>query len=70
MGQEPRPDSPLSHQVNIDGTRNILEAMSMSGTARIVFASSAHVYRAGEPPVAENAEVAPSSMEGRHKSLG
>ncbi|KZS69787.1 hypothetical protein A4G29_01540 [Mycobacterium kansasii] len=66
--RSPGPDSHLSHLVNIDGTRNIVEAMSTSGTGRIVFPSSAHVYRAGEPPAAENTEVAPSSMEGRHKA--
>ncbi|ETW22458.1 hypothetical protein MGAST_19970, partial [Mycobacterium gastri 'Wayne'] len=66
--RSPGPDSHLSQQVNIDGTRNILEAMSVSGTGRIVFASSAHVYRTGEPPAAENSEVAPGSIEGRDKA--
>src|ERR1700761_7862478 len=34
-------------EVNIGGTRNVLDAMARSGARRIVFASSAHVYGPG-----------------------
>ena len=30
----------ISHQVNVGGTRNVLDAMAETGTGRIVFASS------------------------------
>ncbi|ARG59906.1 MULTISPECIES: sugar epimerase family protein [Mycobacterium] len=66
--RSPGPDSHLSQQVNIDGTRNILEAMSTSGTGRIVFTSSAHIHRPEAPTAAENAEVAPGSIEGLDKA--
>jgi nucleoside-diphosphate-sugar epimerase/phosphohistidine swiveling domain-containing protein len=41
-------------EVNIGGTRNVLDAMAHSGTRRIVFASSAHVY--GRAEVASEAQ--------------
>src|SRR6185437_10819508 len=34
-------------EANVDGTANVLDAMARSGTRRIVFASSAHVYGPG-----------------------
>lgn len=40
----PGHDDPISHQVNIGGTRNVLDAMAETGARRIVFASTAHVY--------------------------
>ncbi len=38
---------PSDRDVNVGGTRNVLDAMDRSGTRRIVFASSAHVYGPG-----------------------
>lgn len=65
--RSPGPDGRISHQVNIDGTRNVLEAMRKSGTGRIVFTSSAHVYGAGAM-ASENDGIDPSSTEGLHKA--
>jgi nucleoside-diphosphate-sugar epimerase/phosphohistidine swiveling domain-containing protein len=42
---------PGDHEVNIGGTANVLDAVGHSGTRRIVFASSAHVYGIGEDGV-------------------
>ncbi|OBK36174.1 hypothetical protein A5659_19010 [Mycobacterium sp. 1165196.3] len=55
-------------QVNIGGTRNVLDAMAETGSRRIVFASSAHVYGGGEGPKAEDDATAPVSAEGRLKA--
>ncbi|WP_144205761.1 sugar epimerase family protein [Mycobacterium tilburgii] len=45
-----------SHDVNVGGTRNVVRAMSETGTRRIVFASSPHVYgRAGAPKTERDA---------------
>ena len=57
-----------SHQVNVDGTLNVLEAMAESGTRRIVFPSSAHVYGGGDAPKAESDATSPESADGVHKA--
>src|SRR5271157_5829928 len=57
-----------SHQVNVDGTLNLLEAMAESGTRRIVFPSSAHVYGGGDAPKAESDATSPESADGVHKA--
>ena len=36
------PDGRISHEVNVGGARNVLEAMAENGSGRIVFLSSAH----------------------------
>jgi nucleoside-diphosphate-sugar epimerase/phosphohistidine swiveling domain-containing protein len=65
----PGPDERISHQVNIGGTRNVLEAMAESGTRRIVFVSSAHVYAAAaSAPMREHDAVAPASANGLHQA--
>lgn len=55
-------------QVNIGGTRNVLDAMAENHSRRIVFASSAHVYGGGEAPKSEHDATAPVSAEGRLKA--
>ena len=65
----PGPDERISHQVNIGGTRNVLEAMAESGSRRIVFVSSAHVYAAAaSAPMREHDAVAPASANGLHQA--
>jgi nucleoside-diphosphate-sugar epimerase/phosphohistidine swiveling domain-containing protein len=49
------PDDGISEQVNLGGTRNVLDAMAETGAGRIVFTSSAHA-------------LAPASAEGRDKA--
>ena len=66
--KSPGPDDRISHQANIDGTRNVLEAMAETGTGRIVFASSAHVYGAGDAARTEHDRVSPASADGLHKA--
>jgi nucleoside-diphosphate-sugar epimerase/phosphohistidine swiveling domain-containing protein len=60
----PGTDDRISQQVNIDGTHNVLEAMAETGTGRIVFASSAHVYGAATTPATEHDAMTPASSEG------
>jgi nucleoside-diphosphate-sugar epimerase/phosphohistidine swiveling domain-containing protein len=66
--KSPGPDNRISHQVNIDGTRNVLEAMAETGTGRIVFASSAHVYGEKDTPNSEHDALTPLSVDGTHKA--
>ena len=57
--------------INIGGTANVLNAMAQTGTRRIVFASSAHVYgfdRGDCPPLSESECLSPVSAEGREKA--
>jgi nucleoside-diphosphate-sugar epimerase/phosphohistidine swiveling domain-containing protein len=54
-------------EVNIGGIANVLDAVAQTGTRRIVFASSAHVYGIdeGAPPLSEADRLNPVSAEGR-----
>ncbi|MGO9034497.1 NAD-dependent epimerase/dehydratase family protein [Mycobacterium sp.] len=45
-------DRQLAHDVNVGGSANLLEAMTISGCRRIVVASSAHVYGTHPDPTA------------------
>ena len=58
----------VDREVNIGGTANVLDAVAQTGTRRIVFASSAHVYGAdqgGRPLLSETDRLNPVSAEGR-----
>ncbi len=61
-------DDPISGQVNIGGTRNVLDAMAGTGSRRIVFASSAHVYGGGDTPKTEDDAITPVSVDGQFKA--
>lgn len=61
-----KPD--LYHQVNVDGTRILLDQMRIASVKKIVFSSSAATY--GQPkqiPIKENAETAPTNPYGATK---
>ncbi len=67
--QSPGPDDRISDQVNIGGTVNVLEAMAATGTERIVFVSSAHVYgAAGAAMMTEHDAMTPVCADGLHKA--
>ncbi|MGB8387449.1 NAD-dependent epimerase/dehydratase family protein, partial [Mycobacterium sp.] len=66
--RSPGPDARISHQVNIGGTRNVLAAMAESGTGRIIFVSSAHVYGGGDAVKAEDDATTTVSADGLHKA--
>ncbi|BBY09920.1 sugar epimerase family protein [Mycobacterium marseillense] len=61
----PGPDERISHQVNIDGSRNVLDAMAEAGSRRIVFASTAHVYGGSGAPKTEHDALTPVSADGQ-----
>ena len=61
-----KPD--LYHQVNVDGSRNLLNEMHKSGVTKLVFSSSAATY--GEPektPIPETAPTKPTNPYGATK---
>jgi nucleoside-diphosphate-sugar epimerase/phosphohistidine swiveling domain-containing protein len=64
-----RADEPVSQEINIGGTANVLAAMARTGSRRIVFASSAHVYGTQQlaRPASEHDRPEPGCTEGRHK---
>ena len=66
----PASGHPDDHEVNIGGTVNVLDAVGHSGTRRIVFASSAHVYGVGETGalLSENDPLQPVSTFGLDKA--
>ena len=66
--KSPGHDEQLSHQVNIGGTVNVLEAMAETGVGRIVFASSAHVYGGGDAAKTEHDATTPLCADGRHQA--
>lgn len=53
--------------VNVEGSRNILEAGLENGTKKVIIASSAAVYGHSPPPLAETAEKNPLSPYGKSK---
>ncbi|GAA4298306.1 sugar epimerase family protein [Mycobacterium paraffinicum] len=64
----PGADARISHQVNVEGTRNVLQAMAETGSRRIVFASSPHVYGGGDAPKTEHDARTPVSADGQYKA--
>ncbi len=57
--------------INIGGSTNVLDAVAQSGTRRIVFASSAHVYgthRDNTPAVSESDRLSPVTVDALDKA--
>ncbi|MCK5563849.1 MAG: SDR family oxidoreductase [Planctomycetes bacterium] len=72
LGSVPRSidDPKTTHEVNVDGTFNVLEACRAAGVRRLVFASSSAIY--GECPVLpqhEELPIAPISPYGATKAI-
>lgn len=64
-------DSELAWRVNVDGTRNVLEAARRFGTPRVMFTSTVATYGAGLPePITEDVPQWPSGLYGVTKVLG
>ena len=56
------------HDVNVGGTRSVLEAARSAGVARLVFSSTAAVYGAPETlPIDEDSPLAPANPYGETK---
>lgn len=58
----------ISEQVNITGTRNVLDAMAQTGARRIIFASSAQVYGGAAAACGENDPTTAVSADGRDQA--
>jgi nucleoside-diphosphate-sugar epimerase len=65
-------DFDLGYRVNLDGTRNVLEAMRKTGRRpRLVFTSTAAVYGGDTPEVIEdNLLLTPQTSYGTQKAIG
>ncbi len=65
-------DFDLGYRVNLDGTRNVLEACRELGTnPRVVFTSSLAVYGGDLPPaVTDDTPLTPQTSYGAQKSIG
>ena len=64
-------DSDLAWRVNVDGTRNVLEAARKHGVSRVIFTSTVATYGAGLPePITEDAPQWPEGLYGVTKVLG
>ncbi|HEY3995831.1 MAG TPA: PEP-utilizing enzyme [Mycobacterium sp.] len=66
--KSPGPEDRVSSQVNIEGTFNVVAALTENGAGRIVFPSSAHVYGGGSVVRTENDAATPLSADGLHKA--
>ena len=56
------------YDINVNGTRSLLEAMRVAAVRRLVFSSSAAVYGdEGRPPIPESAPLGPTSPYGEQK---
>jgi dihydroflavonol-4-reductase len=51
------PDRHVYHKVNVDGTRNVMEAVIATGISKVLHVSSAVVYGNAEWPVTEASEM-------------
>ena len=60
----------LAWQVNVEGTKNLLQSLSESPPAVVLFASSAAVYADRSGPITEECPVAPLDLYGRTKAMG
>ncbi|MFO1160160.1 MAG: D-erythronate dehydrogenase [Reyranellaceae bacterium] len=65
-------DFDLGYKVNLDGTRNVLEACRASGTnPRVVFTSSLAAFGGDLPPaVTDDTALTPQTSYGAQKSIG
>ncbi len=64
-------DPITTHEINVTGTLNVLEAARLAGVKKFVFTSSAAVYGDQEKmPISEDARLKPMSPYGLHKMMG
>lgn len=60
-----------THEINVDGTVNVLEAARKNNVNKVVFSSSAAIYGDQENlPIKENAELEYKAPYGLHKVIG
>ena len=59
----------LYYDVNVEGTKNVLDAFEKKDINKVVFISSAAVYGLGKPKPDENYPLQPSSHYGKSKAI-
>jgi len=59
-----------THQINVEGTKNVLEASLDAKVKRVMFASSAAIYGDADPPITEEFAMKPMSPYGESKVAG
>ncbi len=59
-----------THGINVEGTRNVLEAALEEKVKRVMFASSAAIYGDADPPITEEFAMKPLSPYGESKVEG
>ena len=60
----------LTHEINVTGTLNVLEACRMANVKKVIFSSSCAVYGDQVLPISEKNEPNPKSPYGLHKLIG
>jgi UDP-glucose 4-epimerase len=60
----------LAWQINVEGTQNLLDALSSTPPRVLLFASTAAVYADLCGPIPETSPVAPSDLYGETKAVG
>jgi UDP-glucose 4-epimerase len=63
-------DPVTTHEINVTGTLNVLEAARQAKVKKVIFSSSCAVYGDQELPVKETAVPLPKSPYGLHKLMG
>lgn len=60
----------LARRVNVEGTQNLLDALSLARPSVLLFASTAAVYADRSGPIPESSPVAPGDLYGETKATG
>jgi UDP-glucose 4-epimerase len=63
-------DPIVTHDINVTGTLNVLEAARLGGVRKVIFSSSCAIYGEQQVPIAEIAVPNPLSPYGLHKLMG
>ena len=63
-------DPITTHEINVTGTMNILEAARQNKVKKVIFSSSCAAYGEQEVPIQEDAKMSPLSPYGLHKLMG
>jgi len=64
-------EDPIStHEINVTGTINVLEAARQTGVKKVIFSSSCAAYGKQEIPISEDVKMEPISPYGLHKLIG
>ncbi len=63
-------DPIATHEINVTGTINVLEAARQAKVKKVIFSSSCAAYGEQTVPITEDVEMSPLSPYGLHKLMG